>query len=164
LITRTPTEAARYARRANRIGIHHPLGHVVALIEIVSPGNKDTRHALKAIVEKSVAFLHSGIHLLIVDLFPPSRRDPSGIHKAILDELGEQPFALPPDKTLALVSYQVATEIVGHVEPVAVGDVMPDMPLFLPPEGHVPVPLQPTYDAAWEACPRPIRDAVEKRT
>lgn len=64
------TEAATYARKANRITVRHPDGAVVAVIEIVSPGNKDSRHAVQAFVRKAVAFLHAGIHLLIVDLFP----------------------------------------------------------------------------------------------
>lgn len=163
LTTRTPSDAAQYARRGNRIGIHHPLGHVVALIEIVSPGNKDTRHALRAFVQKAAGFLAAGVHLLIVDLFPPSKRDPQGIHKVILDEIGDQPFAPPPDKPLSLVSYQVDDAIIAHIEPVALGDAMPDMPLFITRQGHVLVPLESTYQAAWEACPSPIREMVAGR-
>src|SRR5207302_2332516 len=72
----TRSEAATYARKANRITIRHPDGDVVAVIEIVSPGNKDSRHALRAFARKAVEFLHAGIHLLIVDLFPPNRLNP----------------------------------------------------------------------------------------
>ena len=39
LTTHVASDAVRYARRANRISIRHPLGEVVAVIEIVSPGN-----------------------------------------------------------------------------------------------------------------------------
>src|SRR5438094_172200 len=35
------SDPERYARKANRIAVHHELGEVVAVIEIVSPGNKD---------------------------------------------------------------------------------------------------------------------------
>src|SRR5207244_894236 len=58
-------EVDAYARRADRIAIRHPLGHVVAVLEIVSPGNKDSRNALRAFVEKAMALLHQGIHLLV---------------------------------------------------------------------------------------------------
>jgi len=34
-------ETERYARKANRIVVRHELGEVAAVIEIVSPGNKD---------------------------------------------------------------------------------------------------------------------------
>src|SRR2546430_1134400 len=46
-------EEDTYARRANRIKIQHRHGQVVAVIEIVSPGNKNSRHALKAFVRKA---------------------------------------------------------------------------------------------------------------
>ncbi|OWK37563.1 DUF4058 family protein [Fimbriiglobus ruber] len=161
LVARVPSEAGRYARRANRISVHHPLGNVVALIEIISPGNKDSRHAIRSFVEKAAAFVRAGVHLLVIDLFPPSDCDPQGIHKAIMDEFLEQPFAPPADKPLTLVSYQSASEIVAHIEPVAVGDVIPDMPLFLTPDAHIPTPLEATYWATWESCPEPIREMVQ---
>src|SRR6266511_2779502 len=71
------------AARGNRITIRHPLGRVVCVIEIVSPGNKGSRSALRAFVEKTAEFLRQGVNVLVIDLFPPSARDPQGIHKAI---------------------------------------------------------------------------------
>ena len=156
------SDAVRYARKANRISIRHPLGEVVAVIEIVSPGNKDSRNSLRSFVEKAVAFLRNGIHLLIVDLFPPSDRDPQGIHKAIRDELADQPFELPAGKRLTLVSYQVGDGFTAHIEPVGVGDKLLDMPLFLTPHEHILVPLESTYAATWSVCPEPIRELVEQ--
>ena len=160
ITARTPSDAARYARKANRISIRHPLGEVVAVIELVSPGNKDSRNSLRSFVEKAVAFLRNGIHLLIVDLFPPSDRDPQGIHKAIWDEFTDEPFQLPSDKPLTLVGYQSGDEFTAHIEPVAVGDVMPDMPLYLDRDLYVPVPLEATYQATWDVCPEPIRELL----
>lgn len=58
------------------------------------------------------------------------------------------------------MSYQVAEDIIAHIEPVAVGDLLPDMPLFITPDAHVPVPLEATYTATWDAAPEPIRDTV----
>ena len=155
------SDAARYARRANRISIRHPLGEVVAVIEIVAPGNKDSRNSLRSFVEKAVAFLRNGVHLLIVDLFPPSARDPQGIHKAIWDEFADEPFELPAGKRLTLVAYQAGGDFTAYIEPVGVGDTMPDMPLFLEPGAHVLVPLEATYAATWAVCPEPIRELVE---
>ena len=82
-------EEDAYAHRANRIRIQHRHGQVVAVIEIVSPGNKNTRTALRAFVRKASDLIWQGIHLLVIDLFPPSERDPQGIHKAIWDEIAE---------------------------------------------------------------------------
>jgi hypothetical protein len=50
--------------------------------------------------------LSQGIHLVIVDLFPPTPRDPQGIHKAIWDAFGDEPFDFLPDKPLTVVLYK----------------------------------------------------------
>ena len=155
------SEAANYARKANRISVHQPNGDVVAVIEIVSPGNKDRRHAVRAFARKAVALLQAGIHLLIVDLFPPNRRNPHGIHKVIWDRLQEEPFELPPDKPLTLATYAAGTETVAYVEPAAVGDVLPDMPIFLQPDRYVPCPLETTYQATWDVFPAALKGPLE---
>jgi hypothetical protein len=149
------------AGRANRIVVRHHLGRVVAVIEIVSPGNKDSRASVRDFVEKTVAFLRQGIHVLIVDLFPPSPRDPYGIHKAIWDEIHEEDFAFPDGKDRILVSYETNGVRVAYIEPVAVGDPLPNMALFLAKGKHIRVPLEPTYQAAWDTCPEEMRIAVE---
>ena len=149
-----------FVSKANRIAIRHPLGHVVAIIEIVSPGNKSSRTALRAFVEKTAGFLRESIHLLVIDLFPPTPRDPRGIHKAIWDEIQEEPFEPPADKPLTLAAYEAGLTQTAYVEPVAVGDPLPDMPLFLEPGSYVPSPLEATYQTTWNACPAPLKDAV----
>jgi len=161
LSAKVSSDAARYARKANRISVRHPFGEVVAIIEIVSPGNKDSRSSLRSFVQKAVSFLRNGVHLLIVDLFPPSDRDPQGIHKAIWDEFADEPFELPAGKPLTLVAYQAGSEFTAYIEPVGIGNTLPDMPLFLAPDLHVPVPLESTYAATWAVCPEPIRELVE---
>ncbi len=149
-----------YASKASRIVIRHPMGQVVAVIEIVSPGNKESIHALRSFVEKMVAFLRQGINLLIVDLFPPTKRDPAGIHKAIWDEIRDETFSLPPDKPLTLAAYEAGPPISAYVETVAVGDPLPSMALFLAPGEHVVVPLAATYQTTWDVCPEPLKEAV----
>ena len=69
-------EKINYAKRADRVVIRHGRGKVVAIIEIVSPGNKDSRNAIRTFVEKAADILNQGVNLLIVDLFPPTPRDP----------------------------------------------------------------------------------------
>lgn len=149
------------AARGNRITIRHPLGRIVCIIEIVSPGNKASRSALRAFVDKAVDFLRQGIHLLILDLFPPSVRDPQGIHKAIWDEIEDQPFELPPDKPLTLAAYVADIPTTAYVEPMGFGDTLPDMPAYLDPDSWIPVPLETTYQATWASCPEDMREAVE---
>ncbi len=67
-------------QRANRIAIRHRMGEVVCIIEIVSPGNKASRSALHAFVEKTCDFLRAGVNVLLVDPFPPGPRDPHSLH------------------------------------------------------------------------------------
>ncbi len=150
-----------YAGRANRIVVKHHLGRIVAIIEIVSPGNKDSRSALRDFVEKTVDYLRAGIHVLVVDVFPPTARDPFGIHKAIWDEITEEEFTFPDSKDRILASYETGAERAAYVEPIGVGDALPDMPLFLPNIAHVQVPLESTYQATWDATPEEMRVAVE---
>ena len=71
-------EKINYAKRADRVVIRHGRGKVVAIIEIMSPGNKDSRNAIRTFVEKAADILNQGVNLLVVDLFPPTPRDPRG--------------------------------------------------------------------------------------
>ena len=153
----TRAEADKYARKANRVTVRQPDGDVVAVIEIVSPGNKDSQHAIRSFARKAVEFLHAGVHLLIVDLFPPSRRDPQGVHKLIWDRLKDEDFELPPDKPLTLAAYSAGAAVTGYIEPVGVGDLLPDMPIFLTADRYVPCPLEATYQASWAEFPVPLR-------
>ncbi|HZK82520.1 MAG TPA: DUF4058 family protein [Humisphaera sp.] len=155
------TTAGGYAQKANRVTVRHPDGAVVAVLEIVSPGNKESRHALSDFTRKAVRFLQAGVNLLIVDLFPPGKRDPQGVHKAIWDRIADEPFTLPPDKPLTLAAYAVGNEMVAYIEPVAVGDSLPDMPIFLTAEHWVPCPLEATYQTAWEQFPAPLKGPLE---
>ena len=151
----------RYARKANRIAIHHELGEVVAVIEIVSPGNKDRKHSLQAFVNKALDLLKQRVNLLVIDPFPPGVHDPQGIHKAVWDELTDEPFELPPDKRLTLAAYQAEPIMTAYVEPVAVGDRLPDMPLFLYGDTYIPAPLEETYQTTWNVLPVELRNLLE---
>jgi hypothetical protein len=151
------TEAAIYARKANRITVRHRHGDVVAVIEILSPGNKASRAEFRAFVEKSADLIRQGIHFLLIDLFPPGSRDPHGVAKAIWDEFQDEDIELPPDKPLTLAAYDAGPTRVAYVNFVGVGDVLPAMPLFLQPELYVPAPLEETYRTTWQAFPAPLK-------
>jgi hypothetical protein len=149
-------------RKRNGVAVRDSRGdQVVALVEIVSPGNKAGAHALRSFVKRAAELLLAGVHLLVLDLFPPGRRDPQGIHAAIWSEIDADNFQLPADKPLTLVAYDAGAVKHAYIEPVAVGDVLPDMPLFLEPEVYVPVPLDATYRSAFEAVPKRWRDVLE---
>lgn len=159
-----PIQEQRYAEKANHIAVHHELGDVVAVIEIVSPGNKSSDRRIQMFREKAVELLEQGVNLLIVDLFPPGPRDPQGIHKAIWDELTTEPFELPADKPLTLAAYQASPIKTAYVEPVAVGDRLPDMPIYLEEDFYVNVPLEATYQTTWNVLPKEIRSLFDHPT
>jgi len=155
-------EIDQYARKRDHIVIRHTSGHrVVAMIEIVSPGNKASRQMLRSFVDKAVEIIEQGIHLLVVDLFPSGPRDPQGIHAAIWSEIEDHSFKLPSDKPLTLVAYSAGPLKRAFIEPVAVGDDLSDMPLFLEPEVYVNAPLAMTYQQACEGVPRYYREILE---
>ncbi|MBI4607245.1 MAG: DUF4058 family protein [Planctomycetes bacterium] len=154
-------EADAYVRKASRITVRHRHGKVVAVIEIISPGNKASQAEFRALVEKSADLIRQGIHLMVIDVFPPGRRDPQGIHKAIWDEFEEQDIELPAGKCLTLASYDAGPDYVAYVEFVGVGDLLPEMPLFLKPGIYVPVELEAVYQDAWTVFPSQLKGLLD---
>lgn len=155
-----------YTTKAKAVAIRHVSNHKVSdLLEVVSPGNKNHRHGLRSFVRKAVEALAAGIHLLLIDLFPPGPRDPEGIHPIIWKErLGEadQTFTAVPELPFTLAAYCGGACPQAFVELVAVGSVLPDMPLFLTPDTYVQPPLEATYQLAWQGLPRYWREALER--
>ena len=151
---RARAEPDVYAAKARSVVIRHSSNHrIVAILEVVSPGNKSTRHAIRAFLDKAVQILRSGIHLVVVDLFPPGPRDPQSIHKLIWDEFIDNDFALPSSQSLTLAAYIGGPFPEAFVEPVEIGEPLVDVPLFLTPEVYVSGPLEATYQSAMEAVP-----------
>ena len=65
-----------------------------------------------------------------------------------------------PDKPLTLAAYEADGGIRAFVEPLAVGDTLTPMPLYLRPGEYVLVPLEETYQAAWQGVPRRWREVI----
>jgi len=155
------TEMDVYVRKADRISVRHRHGQLVAVIEIVSPGNKASKGELRDFVDKTAKLIRQGIHLLVIDLLPPTKRDPQGIHRAIWDEFEEEDFDLPAKQPLVIAAYDAGPPPVAYVESIAVGDGLPDAPLFLKPEIYVPTPLEATYQASWSVFPTVLKGLLE---
>jgi hypothetical protein len=156
-------EPAVLARRRS-LAIRHVSGHrLVALVEIVSPANKDRARHVEDFAAKAVAALDVGVHLLLVDLFPPGPHDPYGMHGAILQRLeqSDEPYDLPADEPLTLTGYSSGPRVEIYTEHVAVGAVLPQMPLFLRPDRYVNTPLEPTYQASYRGMPAFWRNVLE---
>lgn len=156
------TEMEFYRHKQSSVAVRHVSGdRVVAVVEVVSPGNKSTSYALEKFVQKVAEFLDRRVHLLVLDLIPPGRHDPQGIQGAIWDDIDGRPYSPAPDRPLTVASYEAGLVTQAYVVPIAVGDVLPEMPLFLEPGGCVEVPLEASYQSAWEAVPRRWRSVLE---
>jgi hypothetical protein len=156
------TDAEFYRRCKSSVVVRHVSGdRIVAMVEIVSPGNKASRHGFRAFVDKACELLEARIHLLILDPFPPGPRDPEGVHGAIWAEVEDEAFRLPDDEPLTLVAYACGLTTRAYIEPAAVGTALPDMPLFLEPEWFVPVPLEVTYQTAFNVLPLKWRTVLD---
>jgi hypothetical protein len=166
-LTATTPEAIHLAVRRRRIAIRHTSGdRIVALLEIVSPGSKASRLMLRVFLEKAAAALQQGYHLLIIDLWPPGRWDPDGIHNALWALVGGgEDGRTGMDRPLTLAAYAVRESglVTAYVEPVDVGAALPEMPLFLTADRYVPVPLEATCKAAWEGVPERWRKVIDPK-
>jgi hypothetical protein len=152
--TRATIARDSYARRQRTLVIRRTSGdRIVAMIEVLSPGNKSSRHALQAFLNKAVAALDAGIHLLLIDLHAPGPRDPSGIHGAVMSEIAEDSYTLDAARPFTAAAYVGGDVVEAFVAHVAVGEPLPTMPLFLTREHYVSLPLEATYQAAWQDVP-----------
>ncbi len=163
-ITQVASEQEVYAEKRNRLVIRHSSGDdLIAFIEIVSSGNKSSRRALDRFLDKACTAIEQGVHLLVIDPYPPGTLDPNGIHGAIWNEIDPSaPFQFPDHRKLTLASYCAARPPQAYVEPLAIGMALPGMALFLDPQWYVTVPLESTYCAAWEAIPARWRQVLSE--
>jgi hypothetical protein len=151
--------------RRRTLAIRHVSEHrLVAILEIVSPANKDRRRTVVDFAGKIVAALAYGVHAFVIDLFPPGPHDSAGMHGANWQRLEEteEPYDLPEDDPLTLASYVAAEPVEVYLEHPEVGDSLPQMPLFLRPDRYINLPLETTYQETYRSMPAFWRDVLEK--
>jgi hypothetical protein len=159
---RSTIKRESYARLQRSVVVRHTSDdRIVAMIEILSAGNKSSRHALRSLLDKVVAALDTGVHRLLVDVHPPGPRDPHGVHRAVLGEIGTEDYLLPGDRPPTADAYIGGTTVEAFVKHFAVGDRVPEMPLFLTCENYVRVPLEAAYLAAWQDVPAQYQKVLE---
>ena len=158
----TVEDSLRRARRT--VAIRHVSNHrIVALIEIFSPANKDRPASVEAVRDKAYDVISQGIHLLVVDLFPPGPHDPHGLAGAAWENLGPVEDFPPADKPLGLGAFMAAKLPEAYVDAVAVGEPLPGMALFLEVDGCIRAPLEATYLQAYRGVPAYWRAVLEGR-
>ncbi|HJT31793.1 MAG TPA: DUF4058 family protein [Pirellulales bacterium] len=156
------SENAAYRSLRRTLAIRHSSQHrLVAAIELLSPANKDRSQNVQDFVEKVLAMLRAGCHLLVIDLLPPGPHDPHGVHGAIWEYFDPQDYEPPAGKPLTLAAYQAGEMPEAYLEPTAVGSDLPSMPLFLQAGWYVDVPLETTYQMAYRGVPAYWRRVLE---
>jgi hypothetical protein len=135
---------------------------VVAMIEIVSPGNKRSKTAIAEFVAKAREAVTSGIHFVILDVFRPGRHDPQGMHGALWADLGHPKYRLPADRPITFASYDAGYTVVAYVNHLSIGSPILSLPLFLVPDYYVDLPLADTYQQAVRGMGKIDRDRLVK--
>jgi len=149
--------------RRRTLTIRHVSRHdIVAILEIVSPANKDRPENVSKLAGKIEEMLFHGIHVVLIDLFPPSGHDPLGIAGDVCQRLqADESLDVPVEKPLTLSSFEAGIDIQAYFEHVAVNDALPDMPLYYRQGRYVNVPLETSYQAAYRGLPAVWKEALE---
>lgn len=153
-----------YARTQDHLTIRHLSDdRLIALVEVISIGNKRSRLEIDRLFGKMDAALEQGVHLLILDLHPPGPNDPRGLHAAFWESaFGESEHELEsPRGTLAAYRADPVVIATAYVQPIEVGHTLPPMALFLTPGWYVNVPLEETYLRGYAGVPRQYRRVLE---
>ncbi len=144
--------------------VRHVSGdRVVGFIEIVSPATTQCdRHS--QLHRKLGAAIQSGCHLLVIDLHPPTPRDPRGVHAKFWEDSYGVPTVpgVEPENPLGMAAYVSAMRPVAYFEPFAVGSTLIDMPIFLTQDHYINVPLERTYMEAWQGRTTRWREVIDK--
>jgi hypothetical protein len=122
---------------------------LAAAVELLSPRNKDRHAARQAFVVKCVGYLQQGSSVVVVDTVTTRRAD---LNSAILSLLGVDIGAatLPP-ASLSAVSYRAVGREEGSQQlevwpaPLALGQPLPTLPLWIASDFSVPLELEASY-------------------
>lgn len=127
---------------------------VVAVVELLSPRNKDREEARRAFAAKVVAYLRVGAGLLVLDVVT-SRT--GNAHDDLVEVLNlPDACRLTTATGLSAIAYQPTLEAERNdvgvwFESLTVGAALPVMPLWVRGFGCVPIELEASY---MEACQR----------
>jgi hypothetical protein len=125
---------------------------LVAAIEIVSPSNKDRPNARELFVGKVAALLQQGVCVSLVDLVTVRQ---ANLYAELLTLLGRSDPALATPPHLYAVTLRTRKSDRGRplldawFYPMTLGEQLPTLPIWLTPDLHVMLPLEPSYQ---ETC------------
>ncbi|MBX9628576.1 MAG: DUF4058 family protein [Gemmataceae bacterium] len=120
---------------------------VVAAVELVSPGNKDRPETRQAFAAKCASYLYQGIALVVVDVVTERHAD---LHGDVLGLAGLAGVGSLPGPGLFAAAYRPIRrdgrdEVEVWPARLAVGSVLPSLPLWLDAVTYVRLDLEATY-------------------
>jgi Protein of unknown function (DUF4058) len=149
--------------RPRHVAIRHVTGHrVVALFEIVSPGNKDRRRHVDAFIDKAEMAIVGGVHVAVVDLFPSTAIAPFGLPSAIWRRFERKSIQPPTERPVTFGSFVGRNPPDAFFDYRAVGESLPSIPLFLTDDDYLELPLESTYQATFDHGPPYLRDKLSQ--
>jgi hypothetical protein len=126
---------------------------VLAVVELVSPGNKDDAEARSVFAGKCLSYLAKGIGLVIIDIVSDRL---ANLHNVLI-HLAENDakFLIPGDPPLYVAAYRPVhrnkEDLIDLWHwPLAIGAALPAVPLALKGYGCVRLDLEATYAEACE--------------
>jgi hypothetical protein len=128
---------------------------LVAVVELVSPSNKDRYSEREAFVAKCIAYLKRGIGVVIIDVVTERH---ANLHNLLMGAIGGGSPQLMPDTPIYVSGYRPvhrresgANEIEVWPYAATVGQAIPAVPLGLRGGPVVMLDLEGTYTAAIDA-------------
>ena len=136
---------------------------LVAVLEIVSPANRDRPESVNQFAVKIDQLLGAGVHVMLIDLFASGRHDPDGMHGAVLGRIApDEPYTHPDATARTVASYGAdSTDFRVLVARPRLGEPLPDTPLSLAPDRYVIVPLEQTYLQAYDLTATDFQERLE---
>jgi Protein of unknown function (DUF4058) len=127
-------------------------GRLVAAVELVSPGNKDRPENRRAFAIKCAAYLQQRVSVVVVDIVTERH---ANLHVELMDLLERTEAApWPEGQDIYAVAYRTTKEnnawrLDLWPEPLALGQPLPTLPLWLASNLAVSLELEATYE---ETC------------
>lgn len=145
-----PTATIPYAVTTDQVEvlIYHQEGgpQLAGAVELVSPSNKDRATARDAFVSKCVAYLSQSIGLLIVDVVTDRH---ANLHAELMARLGSPRATAEPElyaTAYRRVAHDQAEGVDVWLEPLAIGQPLPTLPLWLRGGPCLEVALEVSYN------------------
>jgi Protein of unknown function (DUF4058) len=140
------------------VQVHREGGlELVAAIELVSPRNKDRQTARHNFAAKWAAYLQAGVSVVVVDVVTGRGGD---LYAALLEQLALTPGEDGHGDLYAVACRSVPPDQPGRLEtwvaPLAVGSLLPTLPLWLEADLAVPLDLERSYEATFVEMRVPV--------